>query len=67
MQVREVYFYRESRFIKENELEVLLDNGDGTATWFLKALLENYKFDPATDKASFRHTNLAAGRTVKLV
>lgn len=54
------------RFVKENELEILLDNEDGTGTWYQKALIEGVHRNPMTDRVTFRGTKLSAIRNVRL-
>ena len=54
------------KFVKENELEILLDNEDGTGTWYQKALIEGLHHNPMTDVVTFRGTKLSAIRNVRL-
>ena len=52
--------------VKENEEMILIDNSDGTATWFDKALIQGVHRNPHTGVVSFTGTDLCAVRNVRM-
>ena len=52
--------------VKETDEMVLVCNGDGTATWYAKALLQNIKRQEYSQKITFTCNRNAKVRNVRL-
>lgn len=66
MSVKELTMTFSGKYVKGFGDEILLDNGDGSGSWYQKSLAQQYSHDTQTDRVTIVGTDLCKIRDVRL-